>query len=160
MKTGKHKFTAPSVCWGSPYYCDGWRGKRGERWPLPPHHLSMNSEQLDRRWGNYAVIITCACAQAYYINAVPYTPDGVPNISSPVPPSLLHTSLLYYLLSSLHQQGNSSLPGKLASSGSWSVTVCVCERLFALYACSHAYTGPLCMLTINKACLALGPLHH
>ncbi len=90
--TVKHTFTAPSVCWGSPYYCDGWWGKRGERWPQPPHHLSMNSEQLDRRWGNYTVIIMRTCAQAYtlshYINTVLYTPDGVPNVSNTMPPSL------------------------------------------------------------------------
>lgn len=191
----KATFTAPSVCWGSPYYCDGWGGKREERWPLPPHHLSMNSEQLDRRWGNYTVIITRTCAQAYTLShnpqTAPYTPDGVPSVFTqwlPPPsftPSLHHTSLLLLspLLSSpaLHQQGNSSLPGRLASSGPLSVFVWVCvfvcvgvgvkEHLFALYeqvcasacicTCSHECT-PLSILAlpVSKVCLALGPLQY
>lgn len=164
-------FTALSVYRGSAFYCDGWSGKRAERWPLPPRHLAMNSEQLDRQWGNYTIIITRTCAQAYlfahYINTVLYTPDGVPNVFSLMTPSLpssvhLSSTIFFSQFPSLCQLGNSSLPGKLASSGPQSVSanicVCVCERarererhrLFALYVHICAVHLGMLILTINN----------
>lgn len=175
--TTKHTFTACSVCWGSPYYCDGWRRKRGKRWPLPPHHLSMNSEQLDRRWGNYTAIIMRTCAQAYTlshcINTVLCTPDGVPNVFSPMPPSLLPSSI--HLCSTIFSpQSSLATPtGEFHLSRKacqqWPMvcvyTTCTTEQLCIrarMCPCSHAYTTPrrMLVLTINKACLASGLLLH
>lgn len=127
-------FTALSVYRGSAFYCDGWWGKRGERWPLPPRHLAMNSEQLDRQWGNYTIIITRTCAQAYlfahYINTVLYTRWG-PQCLQPddsLPP-LLCTSLLYYLFFSvsLSMPTREFQPSRKACQ-LWT-TECVCEYL-------------------------------
>lgn len=155
----KATFTAPSVCWGSPYYCDGWGGKREERWPLPPHHLSMNSEQLDRRWGNYTVIITRTCAQAYTLShnpqTAPYTPDGVPSVftqwlpppsftPSLPPPHISAPTISSPQLSSATPTGEFQLSRKACQL--WTIE-CVClrvcvfvcvgvgarEHLFALY---------------------------
>lgn len=90
-------------------------------------------------------------------------------LSLPPPPP--PTSLLYYLLSSaLPLYTNKGIPAFQESLPA--LDHGVSEHLFALYeqvcvsACmctgSEACTTPLCMLvlTINKACLALGPLRH
>lgn len=128
-------------------------GKKGERWNLPPHHLSTSSKQLDWQWGNYAVIITRTCAQAYlfphYINIALCTPDGVPDVCSLMASSLLrHTSPFYHLPVSAFlfytTWGEFSLLGKLTSSRSWSGPACVCvcgqrvrerQRAQCLYFC-------------------------
>lgn len=140
----KATFTAPSVCWGFPYYCDGWGGKREERWPLPPHHLSMNSKQLDRRWGNYTVIITRTCAQAYTLShnpqTAPYTPDGVPSVftqrlpppsfTPSLPPSTTHLCSCYLLSSALQRYTNRGIPAfqeRLPALDHWvCLSECVC----------------------------------
>lgn len=136
---------------------------------MPPRHLSTRSEQLDQ--GNCTVIIKCVCAQAYTplhnMKMAPYTPYGVSNVfTQGLTRSLCHTSLpkerkQCLLSSGTHPCTNWGIPafqGKPASSGPWSMFVCLCVYVSIslhcmnqlcvcayISTCSHA---PLCWLSL------------
>lgn len=110
------------------------------------------------------------CAQAHTlshsINTVLYTPDGVPEVYSPTPPSSIHLcstifSPQLWLAAPTREFQPSRKPCQL-----WTMEcVCVCVwvggGLFRLYEQVFVYacTTLLCILTINEARLALSPLH-
>lgn len=158
--------TAPSVCWGSPYYCDGLWGEKGEWWSLLPHHLSTGSEQLRWRKGNYAVFITRSRAQAYlfshYINTVLYTPDGVPDVSSLMAASpLLHCLLSLVLPFSTNWEIAAFLGRRSPTlDRELGLHVCLWDRLSDFWfvkqcLCMYRTSAPVRMptLSLTKVCL-------
>lgn len=96
------------------------------------------SEQLDRRWGNYAVIIKCTCAQAYtllhYINRALYAPDGVPDVlSQSLPPSLPPPSSIHFCSSIFPPPLLFSNEGIPALQSSPALDHAMSKHLFASY---------------------------